>query len=110
MNKRRKQGLLVLALGTLLVKIKLAAQDDISFPGNLLSITHSSGNDSRRLVITYLALLVILFFPSVYMDFNTEHSKCKKTTPWQVGGEERWWVSGRRGMGTCFSSHSNGTA
>lgn len=44
------------------------------------------------------------------MDSNTEHSKCQKTTPWQVGGEERWWVSGRRGMGTCFSSHSNGTA
>lgn len=77
MNKRRKQGLLILALGAFLFKIKSVAQDDISFPGKFLSITHSSGNDSYRLVITYLALLVILCFPSVYMDSNTEHSKVK---------------------------------
>lgn len=99
MNKRRKQGLLILALGAFLFKIKSVAQDDISFPGKFLSITHSSGNDSYRLVITYLALLVILCFPPVYMDSNTEHSKCKKQPrgKWvgkkdggSVGGEE--WV------------------
>lgn len=101
MNQRRKQGLLVLALGTFLFKIKSAAQDDISFPGKVLSITHSSGNDSYKLVITYLALLVILFFPSVYMDSNTENSKCitqsrgkrvGKKDGGSGGGEE--WVLG----------------
>ena len=107
MNKRRKQGLLILALGAFLFKIKSVAQDDISFPGKFLSITHSSGNDSYRLVITYLALLVILCFPSVYMDSNTEHSKCKKPPCGKWVGKKD---GGRRGMGTCFSSHSNGTA
>lgn len=93
MNKRRKQGLLVLALGTFLFKIKSAAQDDISFPGKVLSITHSSGSDSYRLVITYLALLVTLFFPSFYMDSNTENSKCI-TQP--CGKRRGWEMVGQR--------------